>query len=220
MRDCDFIPASHRQECRLRRAIRRRAALLLGLVAVILIWGAAHQRELSSARAMTLDLTLQQEQLTVHVARKAALEEEWAALASREKLIRQLSNAIQVSVVLSDISRRQPDTVVLTNLELASPSLSRYQQKNEMILEGSESSPKHPEAVRQSILTPAESARLMLRGLAKSPRDVIRFAALLEGSPLMSQVVIQSQEPSLWAGRHAEAFVIYCELLEQEKHRP
>jgi len=187
---------------------------------MMIVWIVAHQHELSAAQAMINDIARQDEQLQVHAARKATMEEERARLEEHDKLVEQLSCRTHLAVVLGDLSRRLPETTMLTTLNIASPGLMRFASSHDapqLARDGTASiaPPRTAPAIVVPVSLEAARPQLTLAGIARSAQDVIRFAALLESSPLFDRVQIQSQGAAEWAGRRVEKFEITCDLLEQ-----
>src|SRR5437870_12990857 len=84
----------------------------------MVIWFVAHQRELSAAQAMLTDVQTQEEQLRIHLGRKNEMVVERAHLDERRRLLAALEGQTSIVLVLADISRRLPKTVVITRLGL------------------------------------------------------------------------------------------------------
>lgn len=217
MRDCDFIPANRHESRSLKRAIHRRSALVVGLGVMMGIWTAAHQREVSTAEAMITDVRRQDEQLQIHAAKKASMEVEQAHLEEHEARVEQVSSPTQLGVILADLSRRLPETAVLTQMSVRAPSLSRFVANPSAAPVPDLRAPAGAAAPPATVAI--STAQLTLAGIARTAADVINFAAALETSRLFDRVQIVSQGTTKWAGRRAERFELTCNLVEQKERR-
>src|SRR5258706_3120324 len=126
MRDCDFIPPAYHQKHELACSIRQRLSVIGGMLVLILAWCIVHQGRLASASAVMRDICQESEQLQVHIQKKLAMEAERSRLERRETLVESLSSPTRLGVVLADISDRIPAAVILTDLRVRSPGLTRY----------------------------------------------------------------------------------------------
>lgn len=216
MRDCDFIPPAYHQKHELACCIRQRVSVIGGMLILIIAWWVVHQGRLASASAMMRDICEQSEQLQVHVQKKQAMEAERARLERREALVESLFSPTRLGVVFADISDRVPGAIILTDLRVRSPGLTRYIGHPEIVpIEKVPKPSTPPTTVVVDAPKPAEHARLTIAGLARKPQEVISFAAALERSPLLDRVQIQSQGFTQWAGRNGEKFEIVCDLVDQ-----
>jgi len=189
------------------------------LIAMMFVWVAAHRHEIASAQAMLTDVARQDEQIRIHAEKKAVLEAERAHLLERERLVEELSSPTQLAFIFSDMSKRVPDTVVLTKLQVYSPGLTRYAALSDpavTALPSGAAAPARKIEESRPMSAVQTSPQLQIVGIARSPRDVIAFAAALETSPLFDRVQILTQKPAAWSGRQAEMFEITCDLLEQQ----
>lgn len=220
--ECNFIPDRYREEKAFRRAIRLRVSGLGAIFCIMVLWWVAHGHRLSSAEAMQSEISLQLDQVEANAAQKRTMDSQLAELRSRRHLIEKLSGRTSLILVFSELSRRQPDMVVLTAVSVECSSLAAYTTPvATSAVSGVPSSiplaevrPEvHPEhAVMRS--------KLKLSGIAATLPDIIQFAAALEQSPLFDRVNMRVGEPAVWAGHPAERFELTCELLPEEGHRP
>ncbi|MCG8406513.1 MAG: PilN domain-containing protein [Phycisphaerales bacterium] len=220
MIDCDFIPAHYHEQQALRRAVKIRAFCVGTMFVIMAIWIFVHHHRLSNAESMLSEIRLQKDQIRIHAAKRAAMKMEKARLHDRQQLIDQLSNHASLVLVYSDLSRRLPETVVLTKVSLKCPSLSAYVDKEEP-----ESDALIPRANPRRAIVPEEDEipeiignELTMTGIAVSQGDVIQFAAALEKSPLFDQVYMEAKDPTLWAGRRAQRFELVCELVPHDRN--
>lgn len=218
MKDCDFIPPNYHEAQTLRRAIKLRAACVGALLAIMVVWAIAHHNHLATAQAMLPEIAKEQEQVDIHLAKKAAMSAEQAALRDRQRLLQQLEAQASIVLILGDLSRRQPDAIVLTELSAEFPSLKRFSTEEESPAPAEP--PKPPDkassdAPKLKEEQPPSAARLTVKGIAADNPDMVRFAAALESSPLFSRIHLEVKGPAVWAGRRAQAFELTCELSEQ-----
>jgi Tfp pilus assembly protein PilN len=227
VKDCDFIPADYHAARTVRGAIKLRAGCVGTLIAIMGLWMVAHHHRVESAKAMLPEITRQQEQLAIHLAKKAAMEAERADLRDHQRLVKELKDQASLVLVFSDISRRMPETVVLTEVLADCPSLARF---------GIEIDPPRPEEppptggkrpvppseplAPKPKENPAANARLTIKGIAVDNPDVVRFAAALETSPLFDRIQMEVKGPTVWSGRRAQLFELTCELVEQQGDAP
>jgi Tfp pilus assembly protein PilN len=227
MKDCDFIPPAYHEGRKLQAAVKVRASCIGALVAIMVLWAVAHHHRLQSAMAMLPEVDRQQEQVSIHLSKKAVMEAEQANLRNHQRLLGQLEEQVSVALLLSDISRRIPDTVVLTEVSAECPSLERFANEEEP--------PRPPESTppeAKSANTPPPSgpvkprddrfkqAHLSMIGIAVDTADVVKFAAALEGSPLFDRIQMEVKGPTVWGGRRAQRFELTCEIVEQLGGRP
>jgi Tfp pilus assembly protein PilN len=243
VQDCDFIPTQYREAWALRKALKLRASCVGMLIAIMALWVVANHHRLSSAQAMVAEVERQEQQVRIHLAKKQQMEAERAALESHQRLIEQLDAGIDLVVVFSDISRRMPDTVVLTAMTANCPALARYAAEEKAapapqgvppsaaaptpprppLQAGRQPSAAPPPAPAPQSKPPEEAAdvdRITLIGIARELPDVIAFAAALEGSRLFNRVQMEMKEPVVWAGRKAQQFEIRGDLARQVGGRP
>lgn len=219
MFDCDFIPADFHESQSMHHAVRRRISLIAALLVLMGVWVAVHQRELASAEAVMIELSHQKKQLEIDLARKQAMEARRAVLEEHRRLLRDLGASGSAVVVFSDLSRRLPETVVLTRLQWYFPSVAAFAQPR-----GPESADPKPEETRAKEAAGAETppdlfgagGRVLLSGIAAETSDVIQCAAQLERSPLVDHVEMQLDGPVVWSGRRAQGFRLTC-LLNKQK---
>lgn len=224
----------------MRRAIRLRASCIGVMIAIMLIWVLSHRHRLASVEAMMVDVAGQEQQVTLHLAKKAQMEAERQKLSDRQRLIEKLGEGVDLVVVLGDVSRLMPETVVLTELSARCLTLDRYVivEEQEFIRPEPESRPRGgPETARPSGprgLEPAapvppaigprrEEAdvdRVTLLGVAREIPEVITFAAALESSSLFTRVQMEMKDPILWNGRRVQRFEIRCDLARQVGGKP
>lgn len=215
MRDCDFILPEYHQQRRMLQIIRRRISLMGGMVVLILVWCIAHQGQVNSASAMLIEVQQQDDQLQLHLQQKQTLETERVRLERREFLVDTLSSPTRLGVIFADISERIPKSMLLTQVRVKSPGMTRYVGAPEITpIEKVPAKPGSPAVVIDGP-KPTDPPKLTISGLARRPQDVIAFAAALEQSNLLYRVQIQSQGPTQWAGRTGEKFEITCELVDQ-----
>jgi Tfp pilus assembly protein PilN len=223
LKDCDFIPASHHVRRTQHNMMRMRASFISLMVVIMVVWVTAHHHDLASADAMFVDVSTQREQVEVLLSKKAEMEKERQSLADRELLIRRLEEHVNIVVLTSDISKRMPETVVLTKLNLRAPGLSQF-GVNETALKSVEpvKDPRSAGAAPAAPTPPAivAPAILELTGVANESSEIIRFAAALERSPLISRVSMQVKGQLDWSGKRTEQFEMTCELIEQVRARP
>ncbi|HVP11666.1 MAG TPA: PilN domain-containing protein [Phycisphaerae bacterium] len=223
VKDCDFIPADYHAARTVRGAIKLRAGCVGTLIAIMVVWVVAHHHRVATAKAMLPDITRQQEQITIHLAKKAAMQAEQADLRDHQSLRELLEDQPSLVLVLSDLSRRMPDTVVLTEVSVDCPSLAQFAteidppkaQEPQPPGDRPPPSPSAPNTPKTKE-NPPPKARVTLKGIAVDNPDVVRFAAALETSPLFDRVQMEVRGSIVWAGRRAQLFELSCGLLEQQ----
>ncbi len=213
MQNCDFIPDSYHQARILRRALRLRVSCVGALIAIMALWVVVHRQQLRVVEAMRADVRRQHEQISIHLAKKQQMETERERLRGRQRLIDHLAQNVSLEVLLSDISRRMPETVVLTDLSARCSSLCRH-----ALEEGTS-------AVTRGVSPPGEAAsrrearpaidRVILTGIAREIPEVIEFAAALERSPLFGRVQMQMDDLKVWTGYEVQGFELVCDLATQ-----
>ena len=220
--DCDFMPDWYHERQALRRAVRFRSTGLVVMFAIMGLWVLVHHHRIAAAEAMLQEVSLQGEQMRLLSAKQAEMRSEQRRLQNRRRLVDLLSAHTSLVVVLSDLSRRLPDTVMLTELGLrcssvcafASPEAGKTGARGAsraLSLEPPLVAGERDNTLRQ---------RLHMEGLAASLSDAIRFSAMLEESPLFERISMDVKGPAVWAGRRAEQVELDCEMVSQRKDAP
>ena len=229
MKDCDFIPASHHVRRAQHHVLRMRISFISVMVVIMILWVTAHHHQLSSAEAMLTDVLTQRDQVEILLARKAEMESERTALMSRKQLVECLEDDVNAVVLLSELSRSMPQTVVLTKLILTAPGVSQFgiadatpKEFTEQSKIGAPGASVAATANATELARPPEVVipRLNLFGVASEAAEVIKFAATLERSALVARVSMQVKGSVDWAGRRVEQFEMSCELVEQTRKKP
>ncbi len=225
MIDCDFLPDSFHQTQSSRRAIKLRGTLISALIVIMVIWVAANQHQLSSANAMLMDVTAQREQIAQHLTKRDQMESEKNHLRDRQRLLEQFDSHASLVVVLSDLSRRLPETVVLTKVTYRSESLHRFafdvptevpRNKPPDVI-GSTPAKVETPAVPEA---PPSTTEIRMSAFASEVPEAIRCAAALERSPLVARVQMELKGEATWGGRRGQEVELNCVLLEQTGIRP
>ncbi len=221
MKDCDFIPAKYHEAKTMRHAVKRRASCFGILLIIMAVWIIAHQHRISTAEAMLPELEGQQEQIEIHLARKQVMESQRAALRDHKRLLGELKSSVSIELAMCEIGRRLPETVVLTEIRLSSPSLARFSPENEEP-EDQSSSRGGRRKPKTSVAQLRRGASLALplmsiKGIAVANPDVAVFVANLESSLLFDRVNLkEAKKPIVWAGYKAQQFELTCEVVAQE----
>lgn len=222
MSECDFIPDHYRQERAFGRSIRVRVSGIGVILFIMVLWCVAHAHRLASAEAMQSEISLQCDQVEANAAKKRVMDSQLAELRNRQHLIEKLSDRTSLVLVFSELSRRQPDTVVLTDVTINCASLAAFSRpaspdSTAEIAASDQAQDVEPEADPQP---PTMQSELKLSGVAAALPDIIQFAAALEKSPLFERVTMKVNDPTVWADHSAEQFELTCELALQRGCRP
>ncbi|MBK8270848.1 MAG: hypothetical protein IPK83_22080 [Planctomycetes bacterium] len=221
MIDCDFIPPKYHEQRVTRRMVKRRSACVGGMFAVMVLWIAAHQHQLSVAEAMLTEVSSQKSQLAQIAQMKAELAAEQSRLIAHEQLIEQLSDRADLVIVSSELTRCMPESVVFdrSHIECFVHGAVRVERSGAVSSQSTsvESSPM-PAAVMPA--EPIRPTKLRMAGIAPTSSDVIQFAATLEKSNLFDKVYTEKVESTIWSDRKAEYFEMSCELIPHERTEP
>lgn len=225
MIDCDFLPDSFHQTQSSRRAIKLRGTLISALIAIMVIWVTANQHQLSSANAMLTEVTSQREQIAQHLNKRDLMEEEKKHLRDRQRLLEQFESRASLVVVLCDLSRRLPETVVLTKVAYRAESLHRFAldvpaespQKKPPVVIGSPPAKVQTPAVPDA---PPGATEIRMSAFASEVPEAIKCAAALERSPLVARVQMELKGETTWGGRRGQEVELTCVLLEQTGIHP
>jgi cell division protein FtsB len=220
MIDCDFIPADYHQARSQQRAIRMRSTLISVLVIIMVLWVVANRHEVSQASAMLSDIEAQQQQLSVHLAKKDAMEAEKNRLRDHQRLMDEFDQRTSLVVVLGDISRRLPETVILTRVSFRSVSLRRYApspKEKPAAAATAETAATTPEKQDKMVSTVTV---IIMTAFANEVSEAIRCAAVLERSPLVAHVQMELKGEAVWSGRKGHQFELACELMDQSGTHP
>ncbi len=222
MIDCDFIPTGYHQRQSLRGRVRIHASLIGTMIVIIVLWAVFHHHQVAQAEAMLVEVADQHSQLDIDFARKEVMEAERRKLERRQQLLAALEARASLTLVLSDISRRMPESIVLTRLDAHCPSVARY--AIEETAEPVEPDVKNPIEIVPPGEKPAKVVKpqhrqVTITGIAVDSGAVIELAAALERSPLYERVQMDLKGPASWAGRHGEAFELTCYVLDQRREK-
>jgi hypothetical protein len=123
-------------------------------------------------------------------------------------------------VVLGDISRRLPETVILTKVNFWSATLRRYAPS-------SIQKPAVPAIAETAATTPEKQddrvstvTLITMTAFANEVSEAIRCAAVLERSPLVAHVQMELKGEAVWSGRKGHQFELACELMDQSGTHP
>lgn len=220
--DCDFIPDWYHERQAMRRAVRFRSSGVVVMLALMGLWVLVHQHRIAAAEAMLQEVSLQEEQMRLLSAKQAEMQREQHRLQDRRRLVDVLSAHASPVVVLSDLSRRLPDSVLLTELSLNCASVCSFVSPKGVKTDARSASRMSP--TNRPFDAGGEDdvphQRLHMEGLAASLSDAIRFAALLEDSPLFDRISMNVKGSAARAGRRAERFELDCEMVSQQQGRP
>jgi hypothetical protein len=225
MIDCDFIPDDYHQARLHRRAIKLRVTLVSAMIVIMTLWIVANQHQLSGAEAMLTEIGDQREQINQHLAKRDAMEVEMNRLRDHQRLLDQFESHASLVVLLCDVSRRLPETVILTKISFRCPSLNRFGK----VTSSDKSAPPAQGAVRSSVAKPEKSdevdampnvAEIKMTAFANEVSEAIKCAAELERSPLVARVQMELRGESIWAGRRGQQFDLTCDLREESGVRP
>lgn len=221
MTDCDFIPSVYHEQRRVKRALRQRSGCVVAMFGMMLIWLVSHHYQLKSAEAMLKSVQQQQSQLGLVSNKRLELDRERAELVEHRQLVDRLSDQANLLVVLSDLSRCMPETVVLTDVTLNASFMTPYlvEAGEAMTIAppprvDSKGKATAPEAIPAPPM-PIETLRLS--GIALTPQDVFEFASRVEKSGLFAHPYSQVLAEKDWGGRRAAAFELTCELIPHER---
>ena len=182
----------------------------------MVLWVVAHNSELASAEAMLADANEQMTQLDILLARKSNMDARRDRLARLEQLVSELRPTASLAVILSDLSRRMPDSVMLTDLAIESASIRRFVAKPAS--DKQETAAK--DASKDAPTPPMDETRLVVSGLAMDVSDAIKFSAALEASALFEDVQMTLKGMGEWGGRRGEGFEVTCVLPTQTRTTP
>ncbi len=221
MKDCDFIPADYHEARTLKRGLRRRTVFAAVMMLIMGLWVVVNRHQLSTAAAMLPELESQQRDIAFSLAEKQRLEVQRAELLSNRLLLDKLESKSSLVIVMSDISRRMPGTVVLTDMFIERPSLAKFstsEEEEEAAIEEELDMPRkrRPER-REHPIDLSLTSELRLTGIAVANPDVVRFAAAMESSPLFDRVQMEITGPTTWNGRRGQKFELTCELVDQRR---
>lgn len=220
MIDFDFIPANFHQAQSMRTAVRTRAGLIGTMIVIMTLWVVANHHEISTASAMLSEIERQREQVIIHQSKRLAMEEEKARLQQHHELLNHLEGKASLVVLLSDVSYRMADAVILTQVRFESPSIAKYTVVEAPSAATSasstpplESPPKAPTGDGREPAYPTGN-RLMLSGMATDTTVIIAFVKQLEDSPLVGEVQMRQKGAITWSGRRGQGFELTCEVFD------
>lgn len=219
MKDCDFIPADYHETRTLKRAMRTRTVFVAVMMLIMGLWVVVNKYQLAAAAAMLPELQSQQRDIAFSYAEKQRLEAQRAALLSNRQLLEKLESKSSLVIVLSDISRRMQNTIVLTDMSIERPSLAKFSLSQE------DPEPEDDvESRRKRLLEryepPSDDSLvsvLKMTGFAVANPDITRFAAAMESSPLFDRVQMDIMGPTVWNGRRGQQFELTCELVNERE---
>ena len=164
----------------------------------------------------------QKSQIESVAARKLEMEQARTVLENLRNLLDELSGRRSLMPVFGDLSRRMPESIVLTSCQLYEPIFSDYS----VIDLDSGMDPDSPAALANTLASAArdtaqdvvpEHRGLKLVGVASTIPDIINLAAELDRSPLFFQVDMEIKEPTVYLGQPARRFEVRCRLMPQRE---
>jgi len=220
--DCDFIPNEYRERQRVRRMVRHRAIAMASLFGVMIVWFLSNHYRLSSAQAMMTDVAAQKSELERVAAIRQDMEQARSVLQNLRQLLGELSGHRSLVPVFADLSRRIPDSIVLTACRLYEPAICEYaipESEVGAVREGREALIR---SRARAANAPKIDAGTMYRGLeligvARTIPDIIEFNAALDRSPLFFHVTMEVKDPVIHLGQPARRFEIRCRLTPQRE---
>jgi Tfp pilus assembly protein PilN len=223
LHDCDFIPAEYHEQRRVQGLVRKHVASVLVVFAIWMVWVGAHRHRIQTAEAIMADISAQKSEFDVVAARKSEMERARGILKNLQDLMRELAGSRSLVTVFGELSRRIPDSIVLTECHLFEPSLSEYSVDAEgngsMDVKGGFSQGR---LVRQNRETSPEVVEvdvmrrgLTLVGVARTIPDVIDFAAALDKSQAFYEVDMDVRETTMYAGLPAHRFRMTCRIAQE-----
>lgn len=224
MIDFDFIPPDFHQAGEVRRATKSRASCVGVLICMMVLWVVVNSHRVSQAEGMLIEVAQQDKQITMNMTKKGHMTQQREVLRDRQRRVDQLSTRTKLVVVLSDISRCLPETVILTDLSVHSPSIREYAPS-----EDTETRPRSTSnsrrrqtkgAARSFGETTSGRARIIMEGIATEAPEVIEYAAELERSSLFDKVQVNIVGETKWAALVAQRFELTCELVQQRGGTP
>jgi len=215
--DCNFIPKAYHDKRVVRRAVRRRSACAGIMFLMMIVWVGAHEHQVGVAEAMLADVTAQKQQLGLMVTERSHMEEEQARLRDQVELIEKLSNRAGLIVVLSDLSRCVPESVLITECSIKASVLDPYLAEVELPATAAKGRDARDVLAAPGVPVPGE--RLLVRGIALSSGAIIEFARNVDKSGLFANEYTETSDAVIWGDRRAEySFEMTCDLLPHKKN--
>ena len=211
--DCDFIPSRYHDARRIRRMLQRRVVGVIVLLAVMAVWFYTNQSRIARADAMMDDAEAQQLQVANVAAYKLQLLQQRSGLNDLQKMLNTLTGDRDLVLIISELSRRVPETIVLTKCDVTVPSIYRF---------GIETDPKDADKTvpiaNKTLLQSAglfgdeSAATMVLEGIGAGDSAIIDFAADLDRSPLFFKVKFDVLEDVVFEQRPGKTFSLTCRL--------
>ena len=211
--NCDFIPVSYHHAKRIRFMLRRRVVGLVVLLAVMGFWYYSNASRIARADAMMQDAEAQQREVATVAAYKLQLLQQRSGLNDMQRMLQTLSGDRNLVYILSDLSQRVPDAIVLTKCEVDIPSLHRYAVETDP-QQPVKGVPLNKKLLLQShgLLGEDEAAKMLLHGVGANTAEIIDFAAELEQSSLFYKVNPDVLDNVVFEGRPGKTFRLTCLL--------
>ena len=224
MIDFDFIPPDFHQAGEVQQATKSRASCVGVLICMMVLWVVVNGHRVSQAEGMLFEVAQQDKQITMNMAKKEHMTQQREVLRDRQRRVEQLSSRTKLVVVLSDISRCLPETVVLTELSVHSPSIRQYAPSDDKESRARSNAGNRRQQTKGVARFPGEStsgrARIIMAGIATEAPEVIEYAAELERSSLFDKVQVNIVGEAKWAALEAQRFELTCELVQQRGGTP
>jgi len=211
--DCDFIPSRYHDARRMRNMVQRRVVGVVALVAVMAIWFYTNQSRIVRAEAMMDDAEAQQLQVANVAAYKLQLLQQRSGLNDLQDMLSTLSGDRDLVLIVAELSRRVPTTIVLTKCDVMVPSI--YQYGIETDPKGADNKiPLKNKVLLQStgLFDDESAATMVLQGIGAGDSEIIDFAADLDRSPLFFKVKFDVLEDVVLEGRPGKTFRLTCRL--------
>lgn len=197
----------------MRNMVQRRAIGVVVLVAVMTVWFYTNQSRIARADAMMEEAEAQQQQVANVAAYKLQLLKQQSGLSDLQEMLSTLSGDRDLVLIVAELSRRVPVSIVLTKCDVTIPSIYQYgietdpnnadktvPLKNKVILQSS------------GIFGDESTATMELEGIGASDAAIIEFVADLDRSPLFFKVDFRVLEDVVFEGRPGKTFSLTCRL--------
>ncbi len=200
MKDIDFLPDWYIQRMARRSERRRHTLWIILLLGSMAMWTTWEQGQIERAQATLNETRIAQKLQEPLVVYSIGLSDELTELRDKRALCANLSGGADMHAVLADLSRHQPDGVLLSGFAML---------QEDRLVEPPAPKPSHSGEAKGP---PVPDLNVTLRGYAQTESDVGRYIYALADSAAFEAVQLTYSKPAYLFETPVREFEIRCRL--------
>jgi Tfp pilus assembly protein PilN len=212
-REINLIPCDVLQREKTHRRIWMWAGIILLLIIFLTGTYGIEQRGISDIEGVIADLSLKKLEIEEMVKQLDILQEKRDRLARKEKVINTLLNKRSISLLFAELEKYMNENVWLTSFNFQDDISSGKGEDSDTWVETGYFIVKNDRSGKnKKSQNEAPSVSTLLRGMAKSNRDLARFLELLSTSDIFSEVNLRYSREGTSRERDKVEFEIETQL--------